>query len=73
LTRITLRVLLPICVLAAIVLILGGAVQNLSPGTDVTTLAGGSQTVTGGPVASQEAIKELGTNGGALTPAPTTT
>jgi potassium-transporting ATPase potassium-binding subunit len=64
LTRITLRVLLPICVLATVVLILGGAVQNLSSGTEVTTLAGGSQTVTGGPVASQEAIKELGTNGG---------
>ena len=39
-------------------------VQNLSAGTDVTTLAGGSQTITGGPVASQEVIKELGTNGG---------
>ena len=64
LTRITLRVLLPICVVAAVVLILGGAVQNLSSGTELTTLAGGSQTVTGGPVASQEAIKELGTNGG---------
>ncbi len=64
LTRITLRVLLPICVLVAVVLIIGGAVQNLSAGTEVTTLAGGSQTVTGGPVASQEAIKELGTNGG---------
>ena len=64
LTRITLRVLLPICVLATVVLILGGAVQNLTSGTEVTTLVGGSQTVTGGPVASQEAIKELGTNGG---------
>ena len=41
-----------------------GAVQNFSSGTDVTTLAGQSQTITGGPVASQEAIKELGTNGG---------
>ena len=64
LTRICLRVLLPLCVVAAIVLIVGGAVQNLSAGTDATTLAGGSQTITGGPVASQEAIKELGTNGG---------
>ena len=45
-------------------LIAGGVVQNLSAGTDVTTLAGGTQTITGGPVASQEAIKELGTNGG---------
>ena len=41
-----------------------GVVQNLSSGTDVTTLVGGHQTITGGPVASQEAIKELGTNGG---------
>jgi K+-transporting ATPase ATPase A chain len=46
------------------VLIIGGAVQNLSAGTDVTTLTGGAQTLTGGPVASQEVIKELGTNGG---------
>ena len=38
--------------------------QNFSAGTTVTTLAGGTQTITGGPVASQEAIKELGTNGG---------
>ena len=41
-----------------------GAVQNFSSGTEVTTIAGQSQTITGGPVASQEAIKELGTNGG---------
>jgi K+-transporting ATPase ATPase A chain len=41
-----------------------GAIQNLSAGQDVTTLTGGHQTITGGPVASQEAIKELGTNGG---------
>ena len=54
LTRITLRILLPIAVLGAIVLIVGGAVQNLSGGTDVTTLTGGTQTITGGPVASQE-------------------
>jgi K+-transporting ATPase ATPase A chain len=64
LVRITYRVLLPVSVLAAIVLIVGGAVQNLSGGTDVTTLGGAAQHVTGGPVASQEAIKELGTNGG---------
>ena len=64
LTRVTLRILLPIAVLGALVLMLGGVVQNLSGGTDVTTLTGGTQTVTGGPVASQEVIKELGTNGG---------
>ncbi|GIJ78701.1 K+-transporting ATPase ATPase A chain [Micromonospora phaseoli] len=64
LTRITVRVLLPISVLGAVVLMLGGVVQNLSAGTEITTLTGGSQTITGGPVASQEVIKELGTNGG---------
>jgi potassium-transporting ATPase potassium-binding subunit len=64
LTRISFRLLLPICVVATVVLILGGAIQNLSAGTDVSTLAGQTQTITGGPVASQEAIKELGTNGG---------
>jgi K+-transporting ATPase ATPase A chain len=64
LTRIVLRILLPICVLVTIVFIVAGMVQNLSGGTDVTTLAGATQHITGGPVASQEAIKELGTNGG---------
>ncbi|TDC44152.1 potassium-transporting ATPase subunit KdpA [Micromonospora sp. KC213] len=64
LVRITLRILLPLSLLAAIVLMIGGVVQNLSTGTDVGTLTGGSQTITGGPVASQEAIKDLGTNGG---------
>ena len=64
LTRITIRILLPIAVIGATVFIIGGMVQNLSGGTDVTTLTGGSQTITGGPVASQEVIKELGTNGG---------
>ncbi|MEU5911364.1 potassium-transporting ATPase subunit KdpA [Micromonospora sp. NPDC047527] len=64
LTRITLRILLPVAVLGAIAFMIGGAVQNLSAGTDVTTLTGGTQTITGGPVASQEVIKLLGTNGG---------
>ncbi|GLY07379.1 MULTISPECIES: potassium-transporting ATPase subunit KdpA [Actinoplanes] len=64
LTRITLRVLLPVCAVATLVFMVGGVVQNLSGGTDVTTLTGGTQHITGGPVASQEAIKELGTNGG---------
>jgi K+-transporting ATPase ATPase A chain len=57
LTRITFRLLLPICVVVTVVLILGGAIENLSAGTNVTTLAGQMQTITGGPVASQEAIK----------------
>ncbi|MDQ1292945.1 MAG: potassium-transporting ATPase potassium-binding subunit [Actinomycetota bacterium] len=64
LVRIVLRVLLPISVVAAIVLIAGGAVQNLSGGFDAHTLVGATQHVTGGPVAGQEAIKDLGTNGG---------
>ncbi len=65
LVRGTLRILLPLSVLAAIVLIAGGAIQNFHLHDQVvTTLSGAQQTITGGPVASQEAIKELGTNGG---------
>ncbi|GLK99231.1 potassium-transporting ATPase subunit KdpA [Dactylosporangium matsuzakiense] len=64
LIRICGRILLPIAVVGTIVFIAAGMVQNLSAGTDLTTLAGGAQHVTGGPVASQEIIKELGTNGG---------
>jgi potassium-transporting ATPase potassium-binding subunit len=58
------RILLPMAVLGALALLAMGAVQNLTSGTDASTLAGVHQTITGGPVASQEAIKELGTNGG---------
>jgi K+-transporting ATPase ATPase A chain len=64
LTRITLRVLVPICIVTTLVFMVAGMVQNLSGGTDAATLAGATQHLTGGPVASQEAIKELGTNGG---------
>lgn len=64
LTRGTLRLLLPISVVGAIVLIAGGVIQNFSGFTDLTTLGGGAQTIPGGPTASQEAIKLLGTNGG---------
>ncbi|HNF05299.1 MAG TPA: potassium-transporting ATPase subunit KdpA, partial [Mycobacterium sp.] len=65
LVRGTLRILLPIAVVAAIILIAGGAIQNFHLHDQVVdTLAGAQQTITGGPVASQEAIKELGTNGG---------
>jgi K+-transporting ATPase ATPase A chain len=65
LVRGTLRILLPISILGAVVLIAGGAVQNFHLNDQVvTTLAGTPQTITGGPVASQEVIKELGTNGG---------
>lgn len=58
------RLLLPLSVLAAIVLIIGGVIQNLHGFTEVTTLAGNTQNIPGGPVASQEAIKLIGTNGG---------
>jgi potassium-transporting ATPase potassium-binding subunit len=65
LTRGTLRILLPISVFVAIVFIAGGAIQNFHLNDQVVnTLAGTPQTITGGPVASQEAIKMLGTNGG---------
>jgi K+-transporting ATPase ATPase A chain len=64
LTRIVLRVLLPVAVIGTVVFMAAGMVQNLTAGTDITTLTGGTQTLPGGPVASQEVIKELGTNGG---------
>ncbi|MCG7609730.1 K+-transporting ATPase subunit A [Mycolicibacterium sp. (ex Dasyatis americana)] len=65
LVRGSLRILLPVCVVAAIALIVGGAVQNFHNYDQVVdTLAGAKQTIPGGPVASQEAIKDLGTNGG---------
>jgi K+-transporting ATPase ATPase A chain len=64
LTRGTVRILLPMAVLAAVVLIAGGVIQSWSGFTEVTTLAGGTQSIPGGPVASQEAVKLLGTNGG---------
>jgi potassium-transporting ATPase potassium-binding subunit len=65
LVRGTLRILLPISIVGAIVLIAGGVIQNFHLNDQVvTTLAGSPQTITGGPVASQEVIKELGTNGG---------
>src|SRR5262249_48660368 len=65
LVRGSLRIPLPISVIAAIILIAGGTIQNFHLHDQaVNTLAGGQQTITGGPVASQEVIKELGTNGG---------
>ncbi|WP_025134659.1 potassium-transporting ATPase subunit KdpA [Leucobacter sp. PH1c] len=64
LVRGCLRILLPISVLGALVLLAGGVVQNFSGFTEVGTLAGGAQQIPGGPVASQEVIKLLGTNGG---------
>ncbi|MGW9431409.1 potassium-transporting ATPase subunit KdpA [Streptomyces decoyicus] len=64
LTRIVVRLLLPLSLVFAIVLVAGGVIQNFHGVDDITTIAGGHQGITGGPVASQEAIKEIGTNGG---------
>ena len=58
------RVLLPLAFVAALVLLVGGVIQNFAGFTEVRTLAGATQSIPGGPVASQEAIKLLGTNGG---------
>src|SRR5215472_7314653 len=64
LTRGTVRLLLPLAVIGAIILIAGGLIQNFADYHTITTLAGGHQTIVGGPVASQEVIKEMGNNGG---------
>ena len=64
LTRVVVRVLLPVAAVAAVVLVLGGVIQNLAAPTEVTGVTGAAQSIPGGLVASQEAIKELGTNGG---------
>ncbi|MBK5218500.1 MAG: potassium-transporting ATPase subunit KdpA [Thermoleophilia bacterium] len=64
LVRILLYVLLPISILGALFLASQGVVQNLADSTVVHTLTGGTQILAQGPVASQEVIKELGTNGG---------
>ena len=63
-TRVTLYLLLPICIVYAIFLIASGVPQTLAGSIDATTLEGVKQTIALGPVASQEAIKMLGTNGG---------
>jgi K+-transporting ATPase ATPase A chain len=62
--RAILYVLLPISIVVALFLVSQGVIQNLSPYLEVTTLEGVKQTLALGPVASQEVIKELGTNGG---------
>ena len=64
LTRSALRLLLPLSIVAAVILIAGGVIQNFDGFTTVHTLTGATQSIPGGPVASQEAIKELGNNGG---------
>ncbi|HMD93733.1 MAG TPA: potassium-transporting ATPase subunit KdpA [Trebonia sp.] len=63
-TRITIRVLLPMSVIGAIILMATGVIDNFNLTHVISTLTGGHQTMVGGPVASQEVIKELGNNGG---------
>jgi K+-transporting ATPase ATPase A chain len=64
LTRICFRILLPISIVFAIVFVGAGMIENFHHYATIHTISGGSQTLTGGPIASQEVIKELGTNGG---------
>ena len=64
LVRGTLYVLLPLSLAVALIMVQQGAIQNFRPYLEVTTLEGAKQTLAMGPVASQEAIKQLGTNGG---------
>ncbi|MGP3912588.1 potassium-transporting ATPase subunit KdpA [Nonomuraea sp. 10N515B] len=66
LVRGTVRILLPISFVAALALVAGGAIQTLGDHHVWSTLTGGEQTFTPGAVASQEAIKDLGTNGGGI-------
>ena len=64
LVRSIVRILLPIAIVGAVVLISQGVVQNFDGAQEITTVQGATQSIPGGPVASQEVIKELGTNGG---------
>nr|WP_062333347.1 potassium-transporting ATPase subunit KdpA [Herbidospora sakaeratensis] len=64
LVRGTYRILLPLAFAGAILLVAGGVVQNLAGPHEVPAALGGTTTLTGGPVAGQEAVKQLGTNGG---------
>jgi potassium-transporting ATPase potassium-binding subunit len=63
-TRGTVRLLLPLSVVGAVILTAAGVIDNFSLTHTISTLIGGQQTMVGGPVASQEVIKELGNNGG---------
>jgi K+-transporting ATPase ATPase A chain len=63
-TRATLYVLFPLCLVGSLLLVWQGVPQNFSPYTQAVTLEGAKQLIGQGPVASQEIIKELGTNGG---------
>ncbi|MFF7794019.1 potassium-transporting ATPase subunit KdpA [Streptomyces sp. NPDC007991] len=64
LVRGTVRILIPVCVVAALLLIAAGAIQNFGDIHTITTLTGDKQAISPGAVASQEAIKDFGTNGG---------
>jgi K+-transporting ATPase ATPase A chain len=64
LVRFCTRVLIPICFVGALVLVSQGVVQDFHATKTVQTVEGGQQAITGGPIASQEAVKELGQNGG---------
>jgi len=64
LTRVTVRVLLPLSVVGAIILMATGVIDNFNATHVISTLTGGQQNMVGGPVASQEVIKEMGNNGG---------
>jgi len=64
LTRATVYILLPISLVLALVFVSQGMIQNLAPYSEVTTVEGAKQVIAGGPFASQEVIKQLGTNGG---------
>ncbi len=64
--RAVLYVLLPIAIVAALTLVFSGSIQNFKPYEKVATVEGATQTLPQGPVASQEAIKMLGTNGGGI-------
>ena len=64
LTRSVVYILLPLSIAGSLILASQGVIQNLNPYTKVTTLEGATQTIPQGPVASQEAIKMIGTNGG---------
>src|SRR6266699_515263 len=64
LTRAAIRLLLPLSIIGALILVASGAIENLAAYHTITTLAGGHQTIPGGAVASQEVIKDMGNNGG---------
>ena len=64
LTRGVTRLLLPLAVIGAVILVAGGVIDNFASYHTISTLSGAHQTMVGGPVASQEVIKEMGNNGG---------